>query len=147
LVHALVADVAVAVVPGPVPVVVQVAAAQRLLARRRAAPQVVVEAAGDLAAVGAGLADGAARLVAQAARHQEPAEAAGVDQGHDVGPAAAAAALRAVLHDDVVPPRRLDGDAPLLDVVAARLLDVDVLAGLGAPDGHQGVPVVRRGDR
>jgi len=26
-----------------------------------------------------------------------------------------------------------------MDVVAARLLDVDVLAGLAGPDGHQGV--------
>ena len=57
------------------------------------------------------------------------------------------AALRAVLDDAVVLAGGLDGDAALVDVVAARLLDVDVLAGLAGPDGHQRVPVVRRGDR
>jgi hypothetical protein len=31
--------------------------------------------------------------------------------------------------------------------VAAGLLDIDILAGLHRPDAHQGVPVVRRGDR
>ena len=44
-------------------------------------------------------------------------------------------------------PGGLDGDAALVDVVAARLLDVDVLAGLAGPDRHQRVPVVGRGDR
>src|SRR5439155_3640912 len=43
LVDALVAQVAVAVVPGPVPVVVQVDAAQGGLHGGRAAPQVVVD--------------------------------------------------------------------------------------------------------
>src|SRR5262249_24040158 len=43
-------------------------------------------------------------------------------------------------------PSRFD-DAPALgDVVADRLLDVDVLAVLHGPDGREGVPVVRRGD-
>ena len=37
--------------------------------------------------------------------------------------------------------------APFLDGVTARLLDVDVLAGLHRPDAHEGVPVVGRGDR
>src|SRR5262249_41928365 len=55
--------------------------------------------------------------------------------------------LGAVLHDDVVPPRQLDGVAALVDVVAARLLDVDVLVGLARPDRHERVPVVGRGDR
>ena len=35
----------------------------------------------------------------------------------------------------------------LEDVVADRLLDVDVLARLAGPDRRQRVPVVRRGDR
>src|SRR5262249_8555792 len=54
----------------------------------------------------------------------------------------------AVLHDAVVLAGRLDGDAALADVVAARLLDVDVLAGGAGPDRHQRVPVVggRDGD-
>ena len=51
-----------------------------------------------------------------------------------------------MLHDAVVFAGGLDGDAAFVDVVAARLLDVDVLAGLAGPDGHQRVPVVGRGD-
>ena len=41
---------------------------------------------------------------------------------------------------------RLDALAAFEDVVAARLLDVDVLAGLAGPDGDQRVPVVAGGD-
>ena len=33
-----------------------------------------------------------------------------------------------------------------MNVVAARLFDINVLAGLAAPDGNQRVPMVRRGD-
>src|SRR5216117_2146084 len=62
-------------------------------------------------------------------------------------PAALCAALRTVLDDAAELARGLDGDAALVDVVAARLLDVNVLAGLARPDGHQRVPVVRRRDR
>ena len=57
------------------------------------------------------------------------------------------AALRAVLHDAVVFPRGLDELAALEDVVAARLLDVHVLARLAGPNRQQRVPMVRRGDR
>ena len=41
---------------------------------------------------------------------------------------------------------RLDDPPPFADVVADRLLDVDVFAGLQSPDGRQGVPVIGRGD-
>ena len=57
-----------------------------------------------------------------------------------------AAALRAGLADPVVLAGRLDDAPAFADVVADRLFDVDVLAGLHGPDGGQGVPVVRRGD-
>src|SRR5262249_27382529 len=39
-----------------------------------------------------------------------------------------------------------DRDAAFVDIVAARFLDVDILARLAGPNGHQGVPVVGRGD-
>jgi len=57
------------------------------------------------------------------------------------------AALHAHLHDALVLAGRFDHLAPLEDVVAGGLLDVDVLAGLEGPDGPQGVPVVAGGDR
>ena len=51
-----------------------------------------------------------------------------------------------MLDDAVVLPRRLDALAALEHVVAARLLDVHVLAGLAGPDGDQRVPMVAGGD-
>ena len=59
----------------------------------------------------------------------------------------AAALLRAMLDHDAILALRLDRHAALVHVVAHRLLDVNMLAGLGAPDRHQRVPVVRRCDR
>ena len=55
-------------------------------------------------------------------------------------------AFDADLDDDVVPLRGLDHEPALADVVAGRLLDVDVLAGVGGEDRPRGVPVVGRGD-
>ena len=52
-----------------------------------------------------------------------------------------------VWHDPVVLAGGLDHPPAFADVVADRLLDVDVLARLAGPDRGQGVPVVRRGDR
>ena len=144
LVHALVADVAVAEIPEPVPVVVDQVGVERLLCGRPQ-PEVEIHLRRRLADDRLD-ADAAARLVAQAARDQQLAELARLDHLGNAGPGSAAAALRAVLHDAVVLAGGLDGDPALVDVVAARLLDVDVLAGLAGPDGHQGVPVVGRGD-
>ena len=49
----------------------------------------------------------------------------------------AAALLRAMLDHDAILALRLDCHATLVHVVAHRFLDVNMLAGLGAPDGHQ----------
>lgn len=59
------------------------------------------------------------------------------------------ALLGAALDNAVVLAGGVDHLAALPDRVADGLLDVDVLAGLAAEDGHGGVPVVgrRRGDR
>ena len=57
------------------------------------------------------------------------------------------AALGAGLDDPVVLPRRVDGLPSLGNVVADRLLDVNILARLAGPDGRERVPVVGRGDR
>ena len=111
---------------------------------RWAEPEVEVDFGGWR---GVGLeADASARLVAERAGDEELAVVLGLDQLGEVGPLDARPALRAVLNDALVFTRCLDGDPSLVDVMAARLLDVDVLAGLGAPDGHQGVPVVGSGD-
>src|SRR5262249_21949335 len=144
LVDALVAQVAVAVVPGPVPVVVQVLALERIL-RGGTAPQIVIDALGNrLLAVD--LADRAARLVAEAAGDADLAELAGTDVFHRLPHAGHRAALRAGLANLFVLAGRLDDPPAFADVMADRLFHVDVLAGLQGPDGRQGVPVIGRGD-
>src|SRR5262249_44657716 len=123
LVDALVAQVAVAGVPDPVPVVMEVLAHQRQLLRR-AAPQVVVARLGDrLLAID--LADGGAPLVARALRDADFADLAGMEEGHRLAHACAGAALRAALDDLVMLPRRRDQLPAFPDVVADRLLAVN----------------------
>ncbi len=142
--HALVADVAVAEVPEPVPVVRHDVAVMRLL-WGRAEPEVEIEfgrSQRDRL-----LADALTRLVAEPTRDDQLAELAGFDGGGELRPIFRRAALRAVLYDATILTRGLYRDASFVNVVAARLLDVDVLAGLARPNGHERVPVVRRGDR
>ncbi len=57
-----------------------------------------------------------------------------------------AAKLHAVLHDAVVLLGRSDKLLTLEDVVGAGLFDIDVFAGLAAPNGGQSVPVVGGSD-
>src|SRR5262249_37071788 len=132
-----------AVVPVPVPLVVEAVGVERPQ-RRRAGPQVVIDSFRDR---GVGLvADARAVAGDPGAGHRHLAQAAALDElarATDVG---GAAALGADLHDAVVFAGRLHHAPPLDKVVADRLLDVDVLAGLAGPDGGQGVPVVRGGD-
>ena len=73
LVNPLVADVAVARVPEPVPVVVEAILGERAH-RRRAGPEVVVDAGRHR--LDRRLADGVAPLVAEPARHVDLAELA-----------------------------------------------------------------------
>ena len=144
LVDALVADVAVAGGPHPVPVVVQPGAPQRQEVGR-AAPEVVVDPVGDrLGAVRE--ADRGARLVAEAGRHLHRAELALVDVLDGLADAGGRAALGPGGHDPPVALRRLDRLAPLPDVVGDGLLAVDVEPRLAGPHRHQRVPVVGRGD-
>ena len=57
-----------------------------------------------------------------------------------------AAALRADLHDAFVFAGGVPELLPLMDSLCERLLDVDVLAGLGGENAHAGVPVIGRRD-
>src|SRR5205823_2634473 len=141
LMDALVAHVAVAGVPKPVPVVVEAILGERLHGRGTR-PKIVVHARGNR--LDRGASDGVAPLVAQAARQVDLAQQPVLDSLHAFHHTDTGAALRAVLDDAVV---FLRGAHQLLSfppVVRARLLNVDVLAGLAAPDGHQRVPVVGR---
>ena len=143
-VDAVVPHLAVAGVPEPVPLVVQLLAHERLLGGR-AAPEVVIHGARwrrgrfdrpDTVAgpvnQRVGEADGPELAAAEAVEHPAEERARPV-LGADLDHAAELAGRRHHL-------------LPFPQVVRERLLDVDVLAGLAGPDRRQGVPVVRQGD-
>jgi hypothetical protein len=142
LVDALVAQVAVAGVPNPVPVVMQSAPHEGQL-RRRAAPEVVVYALRN-GLRPAHLADAVAAFVTQRARDLDLADVALLQPVPSLPPRAAGSALGTSLHDPPIRAGGVDGLAALPDGVGHGLLDVDVLASLTRPDGDQRVPVVRR---
>ena len=79
--------------------------------------------------------------------HLHVADPAAVNEVNGLPHAGHAAALRAHLADAAELPRPLRDHPPLLHVVAARLLDVHIFAGLHGPHRHHGVPVVGSGDR
>ena len=112
--------------------------------RRGSEPEVVVHAGGHRAVgdhadrIAATIHDGLARV-----NLPESAVAQELDGLAEQRPAAT---LRAGLHDAVVAARCVDHPPSFDDVVADRLLAVDVLPGLARHDGHQRVPVIRRGD-
>ena len=152
LVNALVADVAVAVFPHPVPVIGHKDAFLRIggldherFFLGRALPEVPPERAGGLA--GHAFADVAAPLVAHAAGHVDVADEAVLEQLDALLEPRIAAKLGAVLDDAVVFFRGLDHLEAFIDVVGHWFLDVHVLAGLARPDGGERMPVVGRGGR
>src|SRR5262249_29907894 len=143
--NALIADVAVAGVPNPVPVVVEAIARERLH-RCGARPQVVIDTGWDRFFRSAP--DRVAPLVAQPASQINLADQSVVDLLNSLDHSSARTALCTVLDDAVVFSRGFDKLLALPPIVRARLLDVDVFARLAAPDSHEGVPVVgsRDGD-
>ena len=143
LMHALVADLAVAEIPEPVPVVVHQVAIERPQLGR---PDPVVEVEGGGGRLVGLEADAPPRLADVGLAHQQFAPLARLQGGHFTGPAALAALLGAVLDDDAVFFRGLDALAAFEEGMAAGLFHVDVLAGLAAPDRQQRVPMVGAGD-
>src|SRR5262249_7014240 len=135
LVNALVAEVAVAVVPDPVPVVVDRAVlavrvvASRHLERGRAGPQVVVHRRRRLllAHLQPDVADARAVSVAHADRQIDLPEFAALHVSDGLTHAGVAAALRADLTDALGRAGDSGHDRAFADVVRRRLLDVHVL--------------------
>src|SRR5262249_2610441 len=121
--NALVADVAVAEIPEPMPVVMDQIGMVGLL-RRRPKPEVEVQFGGRRGSVLA--ADAPARFAAITLGNQQLAVLARLYGGDLVGPAGTAALLRAVLHDALVAPGRLDASSPFRDIVTERFLDVHI---------------------
>ena len=150
LVNALVAKVAAAVSPEPVPIVMNRAVtrvvAARQIERRRATPKIVINGVGHFLRP-LGLADAAARLVTLAPGDENLAEVTGLDPlDHLRNAFATGTTLRSGLAHLVVFARGVDDLPALPDVVRHRLFEIDILARLHGPYRGEGVPVIRRGD-
>ena len=144
LVRPLIVQVAVARLPKPVPVVVH-KVAMILLNHGRPLPEVPVEVRRRI--LRRLHADAVAKLAAIAVGYFEPRQLARLERLVQASDAGIAPLLRAVLDHHAVFFLGLDGHPALRHIVAERLLHVDMLAGLGSPDRHQGVPVIRSRDR
>ena len=144
LVDPLVADIAVAEIPEPVPVVMDQVAV-KILHRGGSDPDVPVQrlrrrfhrfeanAPPGLAAIP--LAD------------KKFAVLAALDCRDFIGPGLAAPLLGAVLNHPAIFGGGFHAFAPFEDVVADRLFDVDIFSRLAGPDGEEGVPMVASSDR
>src|SRR4029079_10772469 len=125
LVHALVAEVSIAGIPDPVPVVVKAVARERL-EWRRPGPQVVIDPARNR--FHRRPPDRVASLEAQPARQVDAAERAVVKMPDRVDRGTCGTKLCPVLHDAAVLFGGTHQLPALPEIVRARLLDVDVLA-------------------
>src|SRR5690606_29023413 len=136
LVDALVAEVAIAGIPHPVPIVVELLAGERLL-RGGSAPEIVIESFGDRL-FAFHFADAGAALVADATGPEEFTEVAFLSPFRSGMEPSGGAALRACLDDALVFARGFDQLAAFEDIVGNRLLHIDILARLRCPDAGQG---------
>ena len=137
LVDALVADVAVAGGPDPVPIVVEVFAAERVF-WGRTTPDIVIDGGRDGLGAG-GLADARAAFVAKAASEDDFTEVTILKPLTGLLDAGVGADLDAGLDDAVIFAGGLDELATFPDVVGDGFLDVNIFAGLDGPDGGEGI--------
>ena len=146
LMDALVAEVAIAGAPDPMPVVVQLAAAQGVFFGG-AAPEIVVHI-GRQGLGSAGFAYAGAALIAEPPRYGDLSQIALRYPFHGFGyTLAAAAALGAGLHDALVLAGCLDELASFPNVMRHWLFQIHITSALDRPNSTQGMPVVRGGDR
>ena len=143
-VDAVVAHLAIAGGPEPVPVVVQLLAHQRPLGRR-AAPEIVIDRGGHRRGL-ADFADAGPRAVDDGAGPADCAELAAAKILECLLQGQTGTALRAHLDHAAMLAGGGDHLPAFPEVVAERLFHVDVLARLTGPDGCQGVPMIRQGD-
>ena len=143
-VDAVVAQLAGPPVPEPVPVVVEAILHERAVGGGPL-PHGIVDARGDRP--GLALADRLPLPGGSRRGPSRPCRAPRNGRGPRRPGRAPCSAAGCRLDDPAILPRRLDDPTPLDDVVADRLLDVDVLARLAPHDGDQGMPVVGGRDR
>ena len=140
LVDALIAEVAIAVIPHPVPVVMQAFTGEGFLGGR-AEPEIVIHLARHILGI-RDITDAAAALVAEAAGDLDLAKVAGLHPLHGILNALGATGLCAGLDNLLVLPGSVHQLAAFPHVMAHGLLHVDIFAGLDGPDGGEAVPVV-----
>ena len=142
-VDAVVAELAVAPVPEPVPIVVNVVGAEFLL-RSGALPERPIQASRN----GAGLsfADRRARIEVIGARAEEASDFARAQALDGFADPAPRAALRAVLNVPLVFAGGFDEEFAFARVMGAEFFEIDVLAGAECEEGGGSVPVIGRGD-
>src|SRR5439155_12941279 len=141
--NVIVAQLAIAGVPEPVPIIMKARPRQRAH-WRRAGPEVVIHTGRNLVLTGA--ADGTPPSINNAAGQLDLTELAFVHVFNGLGQCAVGAVLCSDLANAAQLARRLHDAAAFSDVVADRFLNVHVLARLHGPDRRQGVPVVWRGN-
>src|SRR5439155_6628747 len=135
LVNALIAHIAIAGRPNPVPVVVQPFAHQRFLGGGPA-PEIIINVFRD----GLGsihLADADTALVTEAPRAEDFSNVPFANPGNAFGNPAARAGLSASLNDAAMFARRFDQLPALPHVVRDGFLHIDVFACLDRPDGAE----------
>ena len=141
--HAVVGHLAAAVMPVPMPVVRDKIVLVRAF-RCRPLPEVVIEMLGHGHRFS--LADGAPAACVETSRSEYPSDDALVHSLYRLDDERVAASLVAHLHEAIVLASGGDHQPRLGGVMAAGLLDVNMLAGLAAENGRRRVPEIRRGD-
>src|SRR5579862_542054 len=144
LMNALVAEVSVACIPDPVPVVMK-AIARKWFQRRRPSPEVVIDPGWNR--LRRRVSNRVAPLVAKSARQMDLANHSSIvkpldrflDRGR--GPN-----LRAMLNDAIVFLSGAYELAAFPEIMRTGFFDIHVFACLARPDGNQGMPMVGRGD-
>ena len=142
-VGSIVADVAAAEGVPPPPCVMK---AVFLEGHQRcgADPEVIVDA--RRGGTGLHVADVFPSLHVPRLRHQHVADRSLAEQLHGVGDQRVGPALCAVLHDCLAAVGRVEQQPRLVKVVAARLLHINMLAGVAGEDRCRRMPVIRSGD-
>ena len=144
LMDPLVAHVAIAVFPIPMPVVVETVFVEGTLGRGPQ-PEVVVDARRHRL-IGK-TPDGVAPFVADPLGHVDLTQPASVQKTRHALRTWIAALFGTILHQHLVFLGGFNQFAPLVHIVAARLFDRNMFAGLDRPDRGQCMPVVGRHDR
>src|SRR5438876_9811715 len=147
--NALIAKIAAAIGPKPVPVVMNRAVLRAIapwrIQRRRATPKVVVDVIRDGLRADC-FSNARPALVTEAARDFDFPQVARSDPFNRPFDAIAGTALRAGRDDFAILSRGFDRRAPFPDAARHGLVQVNLLARLQRPDHGQRVPATRRRD-